>query len=90
MRHNGIADETGSARPDNEGENMINSATDSAPALEKVLKARDVAAHLGCDEDLVYQMLRSGEIRGRRVGRLWRVPESALAEFIAGGGGSTR
>lgn len=52
---------------------------------EDVLKVREVAHRLDCTTDLVYRLVREGEIRCVRVGRLIRVPESALAEFISGG-----
>jgi excisionase family DNA binding protein len=52
-------------------------------APEPVLKPRAVAQHLGCTEPTVYQLVRSGELRAIRVGRLIRVPESALRDFIA-------
>ena len=55
-----------------------------APELERVLKAAEVARHLGCTPDTVYTMIREGKLRAIRVGRLLRVPESSLAEFIAG------
>lgn len=63
--------------------------TTTTEAPERVLKARDVADHLGCTPDTVYLLIRKGELRSIRVGRLVRIPESALAEFVRGGGGAT-
>lgn len=57
-------------------------ATTTAP--EQVLKVREVAHHLDCDEDTVYGLIRSGRLRVIRLGRVFRVPESALRDFIAG------
>ncbi|MDP3969106.1 MAG: helix-turn-helix domain-containing protein [Nocardioides sp.] len=66
-------------------------ATTTAP--EAVLKVREVAHHLNCDEDTVYRLIREGRLPALRLGaqseryplgRVLRVPESALAEFIAG------
>lgn len=57
-------------------------ATTTAP--EAVLKVREVAHHLNCDEDTIYRLIREDRMRAIRVGRLIRVPESALADFIAG------
>lgn len=56
--------------------------TTTAP--EAVLRVREVAHRLDCDEDTIYAILRRGEMRSIRVGRLLRVPESALRDFIAG------
>ncbi|GAA6527950.1 helix-turn-helix domain-containing protein [Intrasporangium sp. DVR] len=54
-------------------------------AVESVLTVRDVARHLGCrDEETVYRLIHRGDLRAIRVGRLVRVPESALRDFIAG------
>lgn len=52
--------------------------------LEKVYKVRHVSQHLNVDEDTVYRLLNTGEIRGIKVGRQWRVSETALNDFIAG------
>ncbi|WP_209372694.1 excisionase family DNA-binding protein [Brevibacterium renqingii] len=48
------------------------------------MKVSEVAAHLECINDTVYRVIAEGALRAIRVGRLLRVPESALAEFIAG------
>lgn len=53
-------------------------------APEPVLRVREVADHLDCDRDTVYRLIHEGDLRHIRVGRLIRVPESALADFIAG------
>lgn len=60
------------------------SMTTAAPASEKVLRVSAVSAHLGCTNDTTYRLIREGHLRAIRVGRLIRVPESALDEFIAG------
>lgn len=54
--------------------------------LEKVLKVSQVARHLNCQDDTVYHLIRKGALRSLRVGRLIRIPESSLREFIEGGG----
>lgn len=53
-------------------------------APERVLRVPEVAAHLDCGRPAVYDLIHRGELRSIRVGRLIRVPESALAEFLAG------
>jgi len=57
-------------------------ATTTAP--ERVLRVREAAHHLDCDEDTVYRLIREGQMRAIRLGRVLRVPESALSDFIAG------
>ena len=60
--------------------------TTEVSAVERVLKARAAAEHLGCTPDTIYALVRDGKLRAIRVGRLVRIPESALAEFISSGG----
>ncbi|MGP4975969.1 helix-turn-helix domain-containing protein [Brachybacterium tyrofermentans] len=58
--------------------------TTTTTAPERVLRVTEVAAHLDCGRNAVYDLIHRGELRNVRVGRLIRVPESALAEFLAG------
>jgi excisionase family DNA binding protein len=53
-------------------------------SAERVLKVRDVARHLDCDEATVYGLIRAGRLRVIKLGRVFRVPESAVQQFIAG------
>lgn len=55
-------------------------------APERVLRVHEVAEHLGCDDSVIYRMIQGGDMRAIHVGRLLRVPESAVAEFIQRGG----
>jgi excisionase family DNA binding protein len=52
---------------------------------EPVYTVAQIAEHLGVAKEGVYELVRSGELRCVRVGRLIRVPVSALDEFLAGG-----
>lgn len=49
----------------------------------EALRVPQVAERLGVANALVYDLLRSGQLRGVRVGRLWRVPSEAVREFLA-------
>jgi len=51
---------------------------------ERVMRVRDVADHLGVDDDTIYRLIREGRIRAIRLGRVLRVPQSALSDFISG------
>ena len=51
---------------------------------ERVLRVSEVAEHLDCNPHLVYRLIHRGELRAVRVGRLIRVPLSALNEYLAG------
>lgn len=56
---------------------------------EPVLKVSDVAAHLDMHHSGVYELVKSGELRSVRVGRLIRIPASALDDFLSGTTGTT-
>lgn len=51
---------------------------------ERVLRVPEVAEHLGITADSVYGLIRQNRLRAIRVGRVIRVPQSALSDFIAG------
>lgn len=53
---------------------------------EQTYKVPEVAAYLRVDKAAVYEMIRDGALRHVRIGRLIRVPQSALDEFLAGHG----
>lgn len=57
----------------------------ASKTLEPVLKVAEVAQHLNCDRNTVYALINDNKLRTIRLGRVIRVPESALAAFIAGG-----
>ena len=54
--------------------------------MEKLLTVPEVAEALRVSVRTVYNLLEAGALRGVRVGRAWRGPESALEEFISQGG----
>ena len=49
---------------------------------DKLLTAQQVADYLQVDFRTVYTLLRSGKLKGVKVGRVWRIPQSALDEFL--------
>ncbi|MEW5931998.1 MAG: excisionase family DNA-binding protein [Bacillota bacterium] len=57
------------------------SATGSEAAT--VLSVGEVAKLLRCGQWAVYELCRTGQIRHVRVGRLIRIPRSAVEEFLA-------
>lgn len=54
--------------------------------MEKIYTVKEVAVYLGLKPETVRVMLREGRIKGIKVSRDWRVTESALKAFVAGGG----
>jgi excisionase family DNA binding protein len=54
---------------------------------EKLYKADEAQAILGCGATTFYAMVRTGRLRAAKCGRAWRIPESAFSEWLHGGGG---
>ena len=50
--------------------------------LPLVLTEDEAARDLGISRHLLYALLRSGQIRSLRVGRIFRVPRCALEEYL--------
>ena len=47
-----------------------------------VLTPREVMDILGIGKNAAYALLNSGQLRGFRVGRSWRISAEALEEFM--------
>lgn len=52
--------------------------------MEKILTAEEVADYLKINIRTVYKLLETGELRGRKIGRIWRISESAVNDFVQG------
>jgi excisionase family DNA binding protein len=43
---------------------------------------KSLATHLQCDQQMIYDLLSSGKLRGWRLGgRLWRIDQEAVDEY---------
>jgi excisionase family DNA binding protein len=51
-------------------------------AIEKYLSPEEIAEKLGIVPATVREWLRKGELKGLKLGRLWRVKESDLQAFL--------
>lgn len=51
--------------------------------MEMLLTVEQAAQRLQLSRPTLRRLLASGELRGARVGRQWRVPETAIAELTA-------
>lgn len=56
---------------------------------DSVMTIEEVAAFLKVSETTAYQLVRSGEIQGRKVGREWRFLKSEIIEWLKKGGEGT-
>ena len=53
--------------------------------MEKLYTVQEVADYLRIHFRTVYPMIRSGKLRAVKMGKYWRIPESALREFLERG-----
>ncbi|RJQ30064.1 MAG: DNA-binding protein [Peptococcaceae bacterium] len=53
--------------------------------MQEMFTPEEVAEKLKISRRTVYLWLREGRIKGIKVGDLWRIPESALQEFLEEG-----
>lgn len=49
---------------------------------KELLTVDEVAEVLYLGKNTVYDLLRSGELKGIRFGRVWRVPKESINEMI--------
>lgn len=47
-----------------------------------ILTVEEVTEALRMGYNAVYELLRSGELKGYRNGRVWRIPKLAVREYI--------
>ena len=51
--------------------------------MENIYTVDEAAATLKVDAQTVRRMLQQGRIKGRKLGKAWRIPESALQSVVA-------
>ena len=56
-----------------------------AVTAEKLYSIEEAAAIMGISPQTLGKWLRAGRIRGVKLGRVWRIPESALDEIAKSG-----
>ncbi|MDA8336472.1 MAG: helix-turn-helix domain-containing protein [Peptococcaceae bacterium] len=56
-------------------------------AGEKVFTPKEIADNYKVTTAAVSKWIKEGKLRAIRLGKVWRIPESALAEFIQAGQG---
>lgn len=54
----------------------------AAPSKRDILNVHDIAALLEVSTDTVYELLLSGELPGRKVGRKWRTTRNAVMRWL--------
>ena len=50
--------------------------------MEQLYTPEEVATMLKTTRKTVYIWLRSGKLKAQKAGKMWRIPQSALDEFL--------
>ncbi len=50
--------------------------------MEQLYTPEEIASILKTTRKTVYIWLRSGKLKARKAGKMWRIPQSALDEFL--------
>jgi PTS system nitrogen regulatory IIA component len=48
----------------------------------EVLTIDEVAKFLRVSPDTIYRLASRGELAGRKIGRIWRIPKSAVEQYL--------
>ncbi len=49
---------------------------------DDIMTAADVAEILYVGKNRVYELLDKGDLKGFRIGRVWKIPKEAVLEYI--------
>lgn len=60
----------------------INDRSDWQEQLPTILTPLDVMDILGVGKNTVYNLLASGQLKGFRIGKSWRITGDAVEEFL--------
>jgi excisionase family DNA binding protein len=55
----------------------------SEATRKDVLTVGEAAEYLRLHEQTVYHLLRSGQLKGARIGRVWRIHRATLEAFLS-------
>ncbi|MCM1231667.1 MAG: helix-turn-helix domain-containing protein [Ruminococcus flavefaciens] len=48
----------------------------------EIMKFEEVMEYLNIGKSTLYNLLRNGEIRSFKIGKVWKIPRSAIEEYI--------
>ena len=57
--------------------------------MPEVLTVTEVAKFLRISTETVYRLAKRGELRGRKIGRIWRFRRRDVGDFLSDRGGNT-
>lgn len=50
---------------------------------EDILRVDEVAEVLGAGKNTIYALLYSGELKGFRIGRMWKIPRESVEFYMS-------
>ena len=53
--------------------------------MERIFDLEEFMAMANIKRSLAYKMMQQGTVRAVKCGRLWRIPESGISEWLRGG-----
>lgn len=54
------------------------------PSMARYLRPEEAAEIAGCGRSYIYLKMQSGELKSVKIGRLRRIPQEALREWLDG------
>ncbi len=51
-------------------------------SFDYLISIDDACSDLHCGRTTVYNLLRSGELKGFRINRRWKIPKESIQQFI--------
>ena len=48
----------------------------------EIMSVYEIAEELCVGKNRVYEMLSTGELKGIRIGHVWKIPKDSLVEFV--------
>ncbi len=48
----------------------------------EIMKFEEVMEYLNIGKSTLYNLLRNGEIKSFKIGKVWKIPRSAVEEYI--------
>ena len=54
---------------------------------DDLLTVDEACEALRLGHNMIYALLKRGELKGYRCGRIWRIPKAALEEYVRGQSG---
>lgn len=54
---------------------------------DEILNTEEACEALKCGKNSLYRLLQTGQLKGYRNGRVWRVPKASIVAYVMGKSG---